>query len=246
MYELYKSGTTVLAFKYKDGVIVAGDRRMTSGHYHVDDYVKVEDVDNLTLIACAGTVSCIQLLIQTLVSNREWLEDHMVGKPIYIDGQSELLANILKRTFLWGGAERLWLDFIAIPILAGFDPNMGQGRVFGYDVAGMINERPDYVAVGSGQVNAETLLEKLWNPSFNLEDAQELAIDAVTRASADIHTSPPVLAPPTIFYASKDGIGMMDEKKALEVAWSIFYKDAERRGLGQLTDAVLTCTKEVK
>src|SRR3989344_1066768 len=246
MRELYKSGTTVLAFKYKDGVIVAGDRRMTSGHYHIDDYVKVEDVDNLTLIACAGTASCIQLLIQLLVSNREWLEDHKVGKPIYIDGQSELLANILKRSFLSGGSEMLWLNYIAIPILAGFDPKIGCGRVFSYDVAGMINERPDYVAVGSGQAKAETVLDILWDSALDLEAAQKLAIKTIMYASSDIHTAPPILAAPTIFHASKDGVGMMDEKKTIETARDIFYKDSEWRGISPSSGIPPNIGKEVK
>lgn len=242
---MLKSGTTILAFRYKDGVIVAGDRRMTDNHYHHDDYVKVEDVDNLTLIACAGTVAAVQLLAQTLVSVREQLEEK-IRKPIFVDGQAELLKNILIGNFFRNGMAMYWLNYIAVPVLGGFDPKMDKGRIFGYDEAGGIYERPDYVAVGSGQVNAETLLDEKWDPKLELENAEELAVRAILRASRDNYTAPPVLAPVTVFHASKGGVCQMDERKALEVAWDIFYKDAERRGDSTLPEIAPDTAREAK
>lgn len=227
---MFKSGTTVLAFRYKDGVIVAGDRRMTDGHYHTDDCMKVEDVDNLTLIAGAGTAAALQLLIQNFVSTREHLEEEETGKPIFIDGQAQLLKNILIENFFYNGMAMLWMDYIAIPILGGFDPKMNKGRIFSYDVAGGIYERDDYTSVGSGSVKAETLLDERWDPRMELRDAEELAIRAILRASRDNYTAPPNLAPATVFHSCKNGVFQMDEEKALNVAWDIFYKDAERRG----------------
>ena len=48
-------GTTVLAFHYKDGIIVAGDRRATAGNAIMYDRCdKVIPIDDYSLMAIAG------------------------------------------------------------------------------------------------------------------------------------------------------------------------------------------------
>ena len=47
--------TTVFAFHYKDGVLMAGDRRATAGNIIVTDKVdKVIDIDATSILAIAG------------------------------------------------------------------------------------------------------------------------------------------------------------------------------------------------
>ena len=47
--------TTVFAFHYKDGVLMAGDRRATAGNVIVTDRVdKVIDIDATSMLAIAG------------------------------------------------------------------------------------------------------------------------------------------------------------------------------------------------
>src|SRR5437879_4853327 len=52
---LQTQATTVFAFHYKDGVLMAGDRRATAGNVIVTDKVdKVIDIDATSILAIAG------------------------------------------------------------------------------------------------------------------------------------------------------------------------------------------------
>ena len=221
-----KTGTTVFAMCYKDGIVIAGDRRMSDFHYHIDDYVKVEETGNGALIAGAGVCALLQDLIQMLISWRERLE-MLIEVPIYIDGQAELLKNILKSQ----GKDYFFqlLGLGAIPILAGFNPKTKTGMVFGFDDIGGIYERKDYVVIGSGQELAHTVLDDRWSPKMNLAEARELAILALLRASRDNFTAPPNLAPATVFSSSKEGVEQMQEAEALALAKRLYETDSERR-----------------
>src|SRR3989344_5983871 len=90
MHDLIKNrktnGTTVIALKYQDGIVIAGDRRGSYGHIHSDDFIKVQDMGNLTFIACSGTSSYIDDLEKTLISARKYWEN-IIEETIYIDGQ---------------------------------------------------------------------------------------------------------------------------------------------------------------
>ena len=59
--------TTVLAFQYKDGVIIAGDRRATAGNIIMYDRAdKVIDLDQDTIIAIAGSPAVAFEMARTL------------------------------------------------------------------------------------------------------------------------------------------------------------------------------------
>jgi len=223
------SGTTVLAMKYKDGVVMAGDRRLTDLHCHWDDSSKVEVVGEKTLIACAGAVAYIQDLIEVLVSLRKQIEGE-IEQTIYIDGTSNLLKNILKANFESLGMLMYMLDYIAVPILAGYDPVIKSGRLFSFDENGGMYERQDFVTMGSGGSIAQTVLDDAWGPKMSEEESVTLAVRALVRASRDNYTAPPMQAPVIVMRASADGISLLEEEKALLLAWRTHLKDLKRRG----------------
>ncbi len=66
-------GTTVLAFHFKDGILVAGDRRATAGNaimYERCD--KVIPIDDYTLMAIAGTPATAFEMARVLSHNFEF------------------------------------------------------------------------------------------------------------------------------------------------------------------------------
>ncbi|MDP6335707.1 MAG: proteasome subunit alpha, partial [Nitrospinaceae bacterium] len=66
-------GTTVLAFHYKDGIIVAGDRRATAGNaimYERCD--KVIPIDDYSLMAIAGVPATAFEMARILSHNFEY------------------------------------------------------------------------------------------------------------------------------------------------------------------------------
>ncbi|CAM5339713.1 Proteasome subunit beta OS=Streptomyces fumanus OX=67302 GN=prcB PE=3 SV=1 [Streptomyces fumanus] len=58
-------GTTVLALTYRDGVLIAGDRKATMGHLIAQrDLEKVHPADDHTAVAFAGTVGLAADLVR--------------------------------------------------------------------------------------------------------------------------------------------------------------------------------------
>ena len=66
-------GTTVLAFHYKDGIIVAGDRRATAGNAIMYDRCdKVIPIDDYSLMAIAGVPATAFEMARILSHNFEY------------------------------------------------------------------------------------------------------------------------------------------------------------------------------
>ncbi|MEK7560119.1 MAG: hypothetical protein AAB522_02375 [Patescibacteria group bacterium] len=218
------SGTTIIALHYKDGVLMAGDRRTTFGDVHTDEAIKIEEVQNDTIIGCAGMVSFIQDLKETLLHVITRLEN-VVETPIYIDGQAAILKSILKANFDFYG----WI--YAVPILAGYHPKKKQSFVFEFDEAGAMYKKIDYATTGSGGQLAWGVLKDRWKLGLKEKEALELAMRALMLASFDNYSSHPFVSPSTIMVVSKKyGVLSMKEEKSLNMAYSIFREYLERHG----------------
>jgi len=67
MARLKIHGTTILALKFKEGVIMAADRRCVAGEkIFSDKEIKIEETGSLSCIAGAGYVSDCQWLVKVL------------------------------------------------------------------------------------------------------------------------------------------------------------------------------------
>ena len=64
-------GTTVFAFKYKDGVMVAADTHVTSGWLKHKDYKRIVPVGEESVLACSGELSDLQNLKKMLDNKYE-------------------------------------------------------------------------------------------------------------------------------------------------------------------------------
>ncbi len=223
-----KSGTTILAMHYKDGIVMAGDRRTTDYHTHTDDSVKIVEAGALSAIGCAGTVSFIQDLIEVHRTSLTHLE-RMIDNHIYVDGQAKLLKNILKANFMHF-AELLYLLGYAVPILGGYHPILEKGMIFEFDEAGGIYEKRTYATTGSGGIFARVVLDDRWRKDMKEIEAVELAMRALTRAASDNYSSPPTLAPATVLSISKNGVRHLGAKQALGMANRLHLADLERMG----------------
>lgn len=85
-------GTTVLALSYRDGVLIAGDRRATMGNLIAQrDLEKVHPADDHTAVAFAGTVGLaldMVKLYQVELTHFEKIE----GVAMTLDGKARRLA----------------------------------------------------------------------------------------------------------------------------------------------------------
>ena len=139
------SATTVLAIKYQQGVIIAGDRRATEGFQIADRRIeKVFKIDEWSAMAIAGAAGpCIEMakLFQTELEHYEKLE----GVPLSCEGKANKLGQMVKANL-----PMVFQGLVVMPLYVGYDLKRGEGRIFKYDITGGRYEESDYHAIGSG------------------------------------------------------------------------------------------------
>lgn len=139
-------GTTVLAVRYRDGILNVGDRRATANMAVMFDRAeKVLALDDYTLIAISGSFARAMEIVRYLkhsfkyYARRELQEMSLDGK---VSEVSRAIAGNLPMAMQGIGA--------FIPIVSAFDPNSGESRIFFYDAMGAQFETLEFGAAGSG------------------------------------------------------------------------------------------------
>jgi proteasome beta subunit len=205
-------GTTVLALKFRDGVIIAGDRMATEGYQVSARRIeKVYKVDEHSAIAIAGAAGpCIELakLFQTELEHYEKLE----GAELSTDGKANKLSQMVK-----GNLPMAFQGLVVIPIFVGYDLKRNEGRIFKYDITGGRYEETDYFSTGSGGKDARTTMKKLYQPGLNETEAVRTALEALyDAAEEDIGTGGPDLIRgiyPTVKTVTVKGVIDIDENQ---------------------------------
>jgi proteasome beta subunit len=72
---------------------------------------------------------------------------------------------------------------VVVPLFAGFDLRLGEGRIFTYDVTGGHFEEADFAATGSGGRDARTTIKLGWRAGLGRNDSVELAVRALYEAA---------------------------------------------------------------
>ncbi|GGW94373.1 proteasome subunit beta [Streptomyces malachitofuscus] len=176
-------GTTILALTYRDGVLVAGDRRATMGNLIAQrDLEKVLPADDHTAVAIAGTVGIaldMVRLYQVELAHFEKIE----GIPMTLAAKASRLAAMIRQNL--GQAMQ---GLAVVPLLAGYDttaPGGGRGRIFSYDAAGGRYEKYGFHAEGSGSPYARGALKKLYRQDMSRDEAALAALEALYDAAED-------------------------------------------------------------
>lgn len=171
-------GTTVLALRYADGVVIAGDRQATEGYTVASRRIeKVYATDELSAIAIAGAAGpCIEMvrLFQTELAHYEKLE----GAPLSLEGKANRLAQMIR-----GNLPLAMQGLVVVPIFVGYDRRRGDGRIYKYDVAGGRYEETDFYAIGSGGAHARSSLKKLYRSGRPEAEAVPMALEALYDAA---------------------------------------------------------------
>lgn len=220
-------GTTVLALRYKDGVIMAGDRRATEGfqiaHRSIEKVYAADEASAVAIAGAAGPAVEMVRLFQTELEHYEKVE----GDRLTLEGKATRLAQMI-RANLPAAAQGL----LVIPIFAGFDDSLGRGRIFKYDVTGGRFEEDDYHATGSGGKDARNSIKKLWRPDLPREEATKLAIEAMfDAADEDVGTAGPDLMRgifPTIVAISARGITEVHDQEVQRLFERLIAERAEQ------------------
>jgi proteasome beta subunit len=200
-------GTTVLALRYADGVIVAGDRRATEGfqiaHRSIEKVFAADDMSAVAIAGAAGPAVEIVRLFQTELEHYEKVE----GERLTLEGKANKLSQMIRANL-----PAAMQGLAVVPLFAGYDESREQGRIFKYDVTGGRYEEDDYHATGSGGKDARSSLKKRYRIDATRDEAIKDAIEALfDAADEDVGTGGPDLMRgifPTV--AAISGAGMVE------------------------------------
>jgi proteasome beta subunit len=183
------TGTTILALRYADGVIVAGDRQATEGyqvaHRRIEKVYKTDEHSAVAIAGAAGPAMEMARLFQTELEHYEKVE----GGGLSLEGKANKLGQMIRMNL-----PMAMQGLVVVPIFAGFDERAGTGRIFKYDVTGGRYEETDFFAQGSGGKDARDSLKKRFKRDMPRDEAVRVAIEAlIDAADEDLGTGAPDL-----------------------------------------------------
>jgi len=208
-------GTTVLAIKFKDGVLVAGDRRATTGNLVMYERAeKLINIDTHSVLAIAGVPAVAFEIARVLEHSFKYYQRTQL-QEMSTAGKVRSLSKLLK--------ENLPLTLqgvgMVVPIFATYEHTNGRdgaGKVFFYDALGAQFEGVDYAASGSGSLSVRSVLHYLntWGEKplarYNESEIIVAALRVLdTAAAADTATSgynPKQNIFPIVRIVSRDGV----------------------------------------
>jgi proteasome beta subunit len=173
-------GTTVLGLKFAEGVIMAGDRRATSGNLVADAKIrKVFAADDRSAIAIAGAAGQALEIVKLFQLELEHYEK-ITGDRLSLEGKANRLAQMIRQNL-----PAAMQGLVVVPLFGGFDERRGEGRIFYYDATGGRWEEDDYQTTGSGGLPAKNSLKKRWKTGLDRPAAIRTAVEALIDASED-------------------------------------------------------------
>jgi proteasome beta subunit len=173
-------GTTVLGLRFADGIVMAGDRRATSGYSIADAKMrKVFAADDFSAIAIAGAAGQAIELVKLFQLELEHYEK-ITGDLLSLEGKANRLAQMIRSNL-----PMAMQGLVVVPLFGGFDRRRDEGRLFYYDATGGRWEEEDYQTTGSGGAPAKNSLKKRWRPGLTREEALRAALEALIDAADD-------------------------------------------------------------
>ena len=219
-------GTTVLAFTYQNGVLIAGDRRATEGYQIAANRMdKVFQTDEFSAMAIAGAAGpCVEMakLFRIELEHYEKLD----GKPLTCEGKATRLGYMVKANF-----PMVMQGLVVIPLFVGYDQKRGLGRLFKYDITGGRYEDTDFHAVGSGGKDARLTLKEHFRKHLPEDKAVHVAIRALSNAAEeDVGTGGPDLLRkifPLVKLVDAQGVRDVDDSTLSTICQELLSEERE-------------------
>ncbi len=218
-------GTTVLAIKYADGALLAGDRLAIEGIHVADRRVqKVYRTDDHSAIAISGAAGVSLEMVRLFQTELEHYEK-VEGVPLSTDGKANKLAQMIRANL-----PAAMQGLAVIPILVAYDQDQAQGRICKYDVTGGRYEEAEFYATGSGGQDAKNTLNKAYRPDMSEEEALALALEALqdaadqTLGTGGVDLDRGIF--PAVVLSTKEGVREVPDDTLREV----FMKNKGKRG----------------
>ena len=209
-FEGITHGTTCVALRCAEGVVMAGDRRATSGnfisHRTIEKVFPADRHSGVAIAGAAGPAVEMVRLFQLQLEHYEKIE----GSQVSLEGKANQLSQMV-RNHLPAAMQGL----AVVPIFAGWDHARSEGRLFQFDVTGGRYEEFDHASTGSGSLHASTVVKLGWREGITADDAVDLALWALFEAAdEDSATGGPDLLRgifPVVATITADGFTRLDD-----------------------------------
>jgi proteasome beta subunit len=170
--------TTCVAVRYADGVVMAGDRRATSGnlisHRAIEKVFPADRHSGVAIAGAAGPAMDMVKLFQLQLEHYEKVE----GAALSLEGKANQLGQMVRNNL-----PAAMQGLVVVPLFAGFDTRRNAGRLFQYDVTGGRYEESNFAATGSGSLHAGTVIKLGFREGLDRGAAISLAINALFQAA---------------------------------------------------------------
>lgn len=229
-------GTTIVAVAYTGGVLIAGDRRATSGNLIAQrDIEKVFITDSYSAVGIAGTAGMAVEMVRLYavqLSHYEKIE----GVPLSLEGKTNQLSAMVR-----GHLDMAMAGLAVLPLFVGVDTSATDperaGRIISYDVTGgRFEEKAGFHSIGSGSLFARSALKKIYDPEGGRDAAIRHAIEALyDAADDDTATGGPDVArkifPSVVTVSVADGAVQLPDAEAATIAEAVVAdRNREPRG----------------
>jgi proteasome beta subunit len=179
--------TTCVAVRFDAGVVMAGDRRATSGnlisHRTLEKVVQADRHSGVAIAGAAGPAMEMVRLFQLQLEHYEKVE----GASLSLEGKANQLSTMVRSNL-----PAAMQGMVVVPIFAGYDERREVGRLWDFDPTGGRYEERDYVATGSGSLHAGTVIKVGYRSELDRDAAIDLAALALWEAAdADSATGGP-------------------------------------------------------
>lgn len=225
-------GTTVLALRWAEGVVIAGDRRATAGNMiSRTDMRKVFPADWLSAVAISGAAGPAMEMARLFATELEHYEK-VEGEVLSLEGKSNRLAGMVRSNL-----PLAMQGMVVVPLFAGVDALDGGAGIYEYDPMGGRYRSRDFAASGSGALVARQTLRHRFRGD---DDARAAALTAVQSlfdaAEQDSATGGPDLVRriyPIVAVIDRDGYRELDEDDVLALVDEVV---ADRRARNHAGD----------
>lgn len=173
-------GTTVVAIRYADGVVMAGDRRATAGNWIAHKSMqKVFAADRWSGVAIAGAAGPAVEMVRLFQLQLEHYEK-VEGEPLSLEGKANQLSQMVRSNL-----PAAMQGMAVVPLFAGYDRRRAEGRLFEYDVTGGRYEEQAYATSGSGGMHAATVVKLGYREGAARDTTVDLAFRALLTAAEE-------------------------------------------------------------
>lgn len=227
-------GTTIVGLTFAGGVLIAGDRRATSGNLiAMRDMEKVHVTDEYSAVGIAGSAGLAVEMVRLYAVELAHYEK-LEGVSLSLDGKTNKLAAMVKSNL-----EMAMAGLAVVPLFVGYDLDAEDakhaGRIVSYDATGgRYEESGGYSSIGSGSLFAKSSLKKLHDPDADVEAAVRVAVEALyDAADDDSATGGPDLVrrifPTVVTITAEHGAVALPAEQLAAVAEAVVADRAERQ-----------------